>query len=173
MRSYQRSAVSNQLDFVGSASLRFAFFLLFVLVLAACSGDDEPEKPATAQPPTATAIPVTVQPTLSTELRLAAEGQYEQLRQLHVQMETIWDALLKGETAQCGEIYNVLSPEFVSADLVELRRAAIELENAVLLWQAECENPRSQPPPDVIDRGVLMVRAAGDALALVEQTLKE
>lgn len=146
------------------------FPLFLVMVLAACSStqDKDTSAPsATAQPPTAT-------PALSLEARLQAEEDFEQLRQLHSQMQTVWEALQRGETAQCGEGYRSLSPESLpDGDPLNtrLRLAAAQLLEAVQLWQAECANPRQNVPSDIIDRGVLAVRGAGDALREVELLL--
>lgn len=147
--------------------------LVFLIcgVLAACS-DEENKKEVL--PPSATVI--NLPPTLSLEERQTYETGFEQLRQLHTSMDAIWGAISRGETAQCGTQYEIISPERFSDDQpigIELRTAAVELADAVRLWQAECENPRTEIPPDVIDRGVRMVLTAGDALREAEQLLSE
>ncbi len=150
------------------------WILLFIVcvTLAACSDDEKPGP--TNTPPAATATQAS--PTLSVETRQAYENDFELLRQLHTQMDAVWGAISRGETAQCGTEYNTLSPERFSGDhpiARELRTAAVELADAVRLWQAECENPRTDIPADILDRGLRMVLTAGDALSEAELLLSQ
>ena len=66
-----------------------------------------------------------------------------------------------------AELKPQISPDALTSDdpiSLTLQQAAIEIQTAVNLWQAECQNPRPQPPPDVIDRGIRAALAAGTAL---------
>lgn len=150
---------------------KWILFLLLIL-LAACSDDEKPG--ATRTPPAITATQAP--PTLSVETRQTYEDGFELLRQLHTQMDAVWGAISRGETAQCGADYNTLSPERFSDDhpiARQLRTAAVELADAVRLWQAECENPRTDIPADIIDRGLRMVLTAGNALSEAELLLTD
>jgi hypothetical protein len=149
---------------------KWILLLMVCVILAACSNDEKPDPTRTL--PTATLAA----PTLSVETRQSYEDGFEQLRQLHTQMDAVWGAISRGETAQCGTEYTTLSPEQFSEDHPidrELRTAAVELADAVRLWQAECENPRTEIPANIIDRGLRMVLTAGDALSEVELSLAD
>lgn len=151
---------------------RFCLFMLVVL-LVACGGekDETPEATSTPAPvqPTATLAPIeTEAATLDPQLRPTLEAQYESLRQSQQQIETIWRDLQAGQAVPCStEITTPISPQALNSDdpvSQTLFRAAVSIDQAITSWQAECQNPRQQPPPDVIDRGVLTALAAGDAL---------
>jgi hypothetical protein len=133
------------------------------LVLAACGGDD-------SEQPTADNTPNTV-PTLS-PIYVNLQRNYEQLQASHQAITGIWEGLATNEQIQCGSYPDVIAPETITAEdnasyqpLADLlRQAAIDLEQAINLWKAECTNPRTNPPPSVIDEGRLTARAAGDSL---------
>ena len=146
------------------------FFVSFLIVISACTSSDEQDKAAS---PTSTPA-VTGTSDFDINERLELEAQYEQLRQLQSQISEVWENLKAGETAQCGIDYEILAPESILRESElesDLRIAAGELRDAVNLWLEECDNQRETVPPDVIDRGVLMVRAAGDALNAAEDIL--
>ena len=150
--------------------MKFSALLVFVmLMLVACGGSEDETPTSTPEPaPTATTD------TLSIEKRLSAEEDYEALRQLHVEISGIWESLARGETAQCGTQYDIPSPgSFSEADEIEgqLRIAASELRAAANRWASECTNPRENVPQEIIEGGLLEVRAAGDALNAVEALL--
>lgn len=135
------------------------------LVLAACGGDDGEQESAT--------------PTPSAAVRAALQTDYDALLEAQQAVGDIWETLGTGGQVTCGEMPAVISPESISAQgdptlepLAEvLRQAAVRVQNALDLWQAECLNPRAQPAPDVIDRGRLAARSAGDALHEAQQLL--
>ncbi|MBN2303009.1 MAG: hypothetical protein JXQ72_00940 [Anaerolineae bacterium] len=149
---------------------------LLVVVLAALTGcgndsdsdtNSEPDQPAS--PTAATLSPVLIH----------LQQDYEALRSAQQTITDIWDGLATGQQVQCGEYPAVLNPRDISdegdssfTELADhLRRAAVETERAVNLWQAECLNPRANPSSDVIDQGRLASRAAGDALRAAETLL--
>jgi hypothetical protein len=103
--------------------------------------------------------------------------QYETLRQAQDQLETIWSDLKGGQTVQCSaDLPRLIAPDAISGQdeaSLALRRAAAEIDTAISLWVAECRNPRPQPPPEIIDRGLRAALAAGDALREAEQALSD
>jgi len=144
---------------------RFYVFLWLILLVACSPAPDDEEK---------TPIP-TITATDSTSLQLLElEAPYEELRQLHAQLSDIWEGLAQGELQTCSLIDISISPAQFS-DAVsperELRQATLELQAAALLWETECQRPRENIPQEVISEGVLIVRAAGDALFIVEVAL--
>ena len=150
---------------------RVTFFLILLMILVACGGTED--EPTPTPEPTSTPAPEA----LPAEDRLAIETDYETLRQLHVELSNIWESLVRGETAQCGTAFPIMPSR---ADLVGygevsdlLLRAASELRAAGLRWEGECANPRENVPQEVIEGGLLEVRAAGDALREVESFLAE
>lgn len=145
-------------------------FILIVIFLAAC-GSDREERP-TDEPPTVTPSPTLEQ--LAPDIRYELEEYYTRLRTLHSQMNDIWGALERGETAQCGVNYETLSPEvFTETDITSLalRRATTGLIEAVYAWEAECERPRQTIPPSDIAESMASVRSAGLALDEASRTL--
>jgi len=161
----------------------FVFGLLLLLVLAACGGDENKEnksdnKGTDLPRPTAT-ISTSENETLTLDpaQRSLLEGQYERLRQSQSQIEGIWTDLRNGNEVSCAtELEFPLSPsDVIGSDSISLALfdAAIELERAFGLWQAECDNSRSQPSADVIDDGVRAALAAGDKLRDVEALLSD
>ena len=149
------------------------------LLLAGCglasegNGVEEPS-PTQTPPPTAT-VPPTESP-----VRLRLQNQHERLSQAQRAILTVWEGLAAGGEVRCGEVPEVPAPASISANgdaayetlAALLRRAAIETEQSVQLWRAECTNPRPVPPPDVIREGRLAASAAGDALAEAQGLLR-
>ena len=142
-----------------------------ILLMAACGGTED--EPTPTPEPTFTPAPEAI----PAEDRLAIEKSYEILRQLHVELSNIWEALSRGETAQCGNDFPIMPSREALAGHGEisdpLLRAASELRAAGLRWEGECANPRENVPQEVIEGGLLEVRAAGDALRDVETFLSE
>lgn len=149
---------------------------LLALLLAACGGNGD-DSPLPDPSPTASspATPATLSPTL---VRL--QQDYELLDAAHSTMSTIWEGLATGEAVQCGTYPELINPDGISNEgdtqltaLAEnLRQAAINLDQSVRLWRAECNNPRTNPSPDIINEGRLVTRSAGDALAAARATLR-
>ncbi len=147
-------------------------WLFLIVLLAACSSDEDAPQEEKTVPPALT--PTFEMPTLDSETRQSYEEGFENLRQLHTAMDAVWGALSRGETAQCGTVYTPLSPEEFNDEhpiAQELYTAAVELTEAVRLWEGECQNPRAEIPSDVRDRGLRMVLTAGDALREAEKLL--
>lgn len=146
---------------------------LLVSLLAACGS--EPENRATATPSPA---PPTASPTPSAELR-QLQMRYERLQAAHRAIAAVWEGLASGEQVQCGNYPDYPAPESITtgatddqAELAELlQSAAIAIDEAVTLWRAECDHTRPTTPPDVIDRGRLAARTAGDILHDIETLL--
>ncbi len=149
------------------------------LLLAGCGlmseGDGGSEPSPTQIPsPTATAPPT------ESPIRLRLQDQYERLTEAQRAILAVWESLAAGGEVRCGEYPVVPAPSSISASgdaayetlAALLRRAAIEAEHAVQLWQAECTNPRPVPPPDVVREGRLAASAAGDALAEAQRLLR-
>lgn len=147
-------------------------FLLMALITLGCSTAQE----ATPVPPQ-TEIP-TDTPTpqsLDNTRRASLEIQYELLRQTQEQAATIWTDLQAGRAVPCTTTVEIpFSPSAITGDdsiSQHLYQTALALQDAVALWEAECQNPRQQPPPDVIERGVLAALAAGDSLRQAQELL--
>ncbi len=144
--------------------------LLILLILSACGDNTSNDnKPESTPPNTPTIeIEVTSLPTLTDELREQLESTYNILSEAQAQIEAVWSDLQAGRTVDCAaELKPQISPDALTSDdpiSLTLQQAAIEIQTAVNLWQAECQNPRPQPPPDVIDRGIRAALAAGTAL---------
>jgi predicted small lipoprotein YifL len=162
-------------------STRIILLSLLVLALAACgSNGSHDNPPATAEPGPAsgngesTPLPATLSPAA-----LHLQRDYESLREAHQKISDIWEGLATGKQVHCGEYPEVLSPETITSEgdtayellAALLHSAAIDIGQAINLWKAECTNTRTNPPPDVIDRGRLAVRSAGDALNQAQQLL--
>jgi hypothetical protein len=102
------------------------------------------------------------------------EENYETLRQLHVEISGIWESLARGENVQCGTEFEIPTPGSFSSEMgQQLATIAAELRAASNRWVAECANPRADVPQEIIEAGLLEVRAAGDALREVESFLAE
>ncbi|NLX11613.1 MAG: hypothetical protein GXY36_18365 [Chloroflexi bacterium] len=153
--------------------LGLVLVLGMALVLAACGGDDEPSPTPTnteSPPENSTLAPA----------RLDLQRDYERLRAAHTALAAVWEGLAAGEQVQCGDDLTPPGPENIAGgdpDQAELagllRRAAIDLDEAARLWQSECRNPRQNIDPQTINRGLLAVRSAGDALAEAETLLAD
>ncbi len=142
-------------------------YLLGVLILlAACGNGSKPkpqnETPAPTRPPFATLSPV----------YLHLQRDYETLHDAHEAISDVWENLADNQQVACGQMLSSPDPDGISAEGDEdyeplvtlLRNAAIDINEAVRLWQAECTRPGQQPSPDTISQGLLHVRAAGDSL---------
>ncbi len=160
--------------------------LLLILMLVACGGNDDDPNNEDDSRTTETNTPVATEtlstteiesPTLDPAQRTILEGQYELLRQSQAQIEGIWTDLRIGNEVSCAtELQFPLSPDDITSSdpvSVALFDAAVELETAYGMWQAECDNNRSQPPADVIDGGVRAALAAGDKLDDAEDLLSQ
>lgn len=153
---------------------------LLAMMLVACEGDSEqpPRTPPTVVPWSQPAPAGPAIPTLSPVL-LDLQRDYEALSAAYQALSAIWEGLAHGDSVRCGALPVVPDPAGINArglaayaDLTAaLRLAAIELMRSRDLWQAECLNPRPQPPPATISNGLLAVRAAGDALHEAETLL--
>jgi hypothetical protein len=162
----------------------FVFGLLLLLALAACGDNGEKDTDSTNNSGTNSPSPTATvsnseneSPPLDPAQRSLLEGQYELLRQSQSQIEEIWTDLRNGNDVSCATALQIpLSPDdIIGTDPVSLALfdTAIDLEQAFGLWQAECDNSRSQPPADVIDNGVRAALAAGDKLRNAENLLAE
>lgn len=149
------------------------------LVLAACGEQRTlPRTPSPLVPLPSPTLDALSFPTLSPVL-LDLQHDYEALVTAHQDLSAIWEGLARGSAARCGALPFVPDPAGIGTaddltyrDLAEtLRQAAVELTRSRELWQAECASPRPQPPPQVINEGLLAVRAAGDALRKAASTL--
>jgi len=159
---------------------KIAVSCVLILALVACGHEPHQPPPAspTASPLEQPAVDTPPFPTLSPTL-LDLQRDYEALTAAHQVLSTIWEGLARGESARCGTLPTVPDPAGISAaddspytDIAAaLRQAAIELTRSSELWQAECATPRRQPPPTVINKGLLAVRAAGDALRQASASL--
>lgn len=145
-----------------------------VILLAACGGEDSPTS-TTKNPTDDVEIPLgTLSP-----VYVHLQQDYERLESAHKTITAVWEELAAGEQVQCGDYPEVPTPDGISSegestfdDLAALlRRAAIETQNAVNLWQAECTNPRATPSNSVISEGLLAARTAGDTLEAARKTL--
>lgn len=145
-----------------------------IVLLASACGSPEDAPGATDTPaasPTATADPEI--PRL--------QNLYERLRESQAAIASIWETLAAGDQARCDTAITVIPPESISlhdtsphASLwLGLREAAIAIDEASNLWQAECQQPRTVPPPDIVQAGVLAARRAGDRLDAVQTALQQ
>lgn len=150
----------------------YSSLLLVLILLVACSNEKEDQD--------STLVPIQPSPTLDQgptldlDHRLELENYQTQLRQIEGELSTIWESLLANGTSQCGQSFNIPSQgTFDTTDLIEqdLGQAASNLRQAADLWASECQLGRSIVPSDVIQQGILWVRAAADALSRVEQAL--
>jgi hypothetical protein len=156
---------------------RLVSFLVVMLWLVGCNTTVEKtsvpvatQTPATETPP----IP-TPQPTLEVSLRLTLETQFDDLQAAQEAIAEVWQGLQRNQSVSCAqELPRLESPATYAGEnpiSVQLFSAALFLDTAYDLWQTECQNPRQQPPPDVIDQGVRAALSAGDALTSARQML--
>ncbi len=158
-------------------SVRHVLALGLLMVWLAACGE------ATNPAPTVTPWrqPTRPAPTFATQspALLDLQRDYEALVTAHQALSAIWEGLARGTAVRCGTLPQVPDPAGISVpddstyrDLATtLRQAAIELTRSRALWQAECSTPRPQPLPQVVQEGLLAVRAAGDALRQAEMLL--
>lgn len=156
----------------------FAVAIVTLMILMACGTSDD--TPDTRHHPSPSPPPASPVPTLSQE-RIELKQQHAALQTSYDAIALVWEGLATGQQIQCAPPPDIPAPESITqrnevqlALLSELlRTAAGELRRAAILWQAECANPRPVIPPDVIDRGRLATRAAGDALRQADELLRE
>ena len=136
--------------------------LVLVVVGMACSSD---EKPTPNVPET---LPIITTPTITLDQRLYLESQFSTLQVAQRRIEGIWQDLQAGRQVLCAAWEEArIPPASVQGDdeiSIALFQAASDIETAILIWEAECDNPRLQPPPEIIDRGLRAALAADIAL---------
>jgi hypothetical protein len=164
--------------------IRWLIVLVFVMVLvAACSDDGDQDKdggdndarPAT---PVTPSLSITLSPSPENlSNRPTLEAQAEALRQSQQAIEAIWSDLQAGQTVACTTTVTLTVPPgaITGDDAVSglLFQTAVAIDQAVALWEAECQNPRTQPPAATIDRGLREALAAADALDEARQLLAD
>lgn len=147
--------------------------LLIVLSSFGCTLAQDDNTPVPTH--TAAPSPSPTPPSLDRTRRAALEVQYELLRQTQEQIVGVWQDLQAGQSVACTpSIEMPFSPSAITGEdeiSLLLFQAALAVQDAVSLWDVECQNPRSQPPADVIERGVLAALAGGDVLFLVQGLL--
>lgn len=136
------------------------------LALMGCTGDD---KPTTPQPIQASVTPaIDALPMVDDGARDRLESQYESLRVAQGEIEQLWRDLKAGLDVTCSlEFSTLLSPALITGEDAlagALYAAALDLNQAFQLWQAECQHPRPQVPDEIIDQGLRLALAAGDRL---------
>jgi len=147
-------------------------------ILAACGGDAQDTTGGSPAPTMNDTNTIPFAATLRPAM-VHLQRSYESLRESHQAITEVWESLATGKQVRCGEYPEALSPESLTAEgetaleplAALLRRAAIEIDQAASLWKAECLKPRANPSLDVINRGRLAARAAGDALTEAEGLL--
>lgn len=155
-----------------------ACLLLVMLMVSACSGDDSDDDEATATRaitaiPTVSLAPST--PTLAPEIRPTLETGFDELQAAQETIIGIWSSLQSGEEVSCAdELPAFGQPQAYQGDdavSTLLFSAAAHLDKSYRIWESECQNPRPQPPAEVIDEGLREALAAGDDLADAEAIL--
>lgn len=154
------------------------FCVLVTLFISACGDDDSDGDEATATRnvtaiPTVSLAPAT--PTIPPDRRPTLETGFDELQTTQETIAGIWSGLQSGEEVSCADEL----PEFGLPQAYEgddavsalLFSAAAHLDTAYRLWEAECQNPRSQPPPEIIDQGLREALSAGDDLKDAEAIL--
>ncbi|MBI5927870.1 MAG: hypothetical protein HY862_01065 [Chloroflexi bacterium] len=151
--------------------------LLIALMLSGCGGDKQNDDKSDATPSITPTNQALSSPTLTDDLRQQLESTYSILTEAQTQIEGVWSDLQAGQAVDCAtSLKPQISPDALTGDdtiSLILQQAAIETQTAVNLWQAECQNPRSQPPPDVIDRGIRAALAASTALDAASAALSQ
>jgi hypothetical protein len=157
---------------------------LLVLTLAAC-GSDSPHNQQRSTPAPGSSGSSggenTLAPAAASPIAVHLQHDYESLRESHQKISDIWEGLATGKQVRCGDYPDVMSPETITSEgeatfeplATLLHSAAIEIDQAISLWKAECAKPRANPSPDVLDRGRLGVRSAGDALNQAQKLLAD
>ncbi|MCI0709687.1 MAG: hypothetical protein L0154_05935 [Chloroflexi bacterium] len=150
-----------------------------VLVISACGDDDSDGDGATATRnvtavPTVSLAPAT--PTIPPDIRPTLETGFDELQTAQETIAGIWSSLQSGEEVSCAdELPEFGLPQAYQGDdavSVLLFSAAAHLDTAYRLWEAECQNPRSQPPAEIIDQGLREALSAGDDLKDAEAILE-
>jgi hypothetical protein len=144
------------------------------IALTGCGSDsDRPVDTSQPSPPPTDTAPATLDADRQQYL-----DQYERLQIAQRAISGVWEGLARGEQVQCGDTPDYPAPESITssndtqAALADhLQGAAIAINDAVNLWRAECRNPRPTIPPDVIDEGRFLTRAAGDDLRAASDLL--
>lgn len=153
--------------------MRRWWLLMMALLIVGCG--DATESTPRPSVPTVSPTTVTVAPTLTTQQRFEYETQYEALRQSQQIIETIWRDLQTGREVSCAaDIPQAIKPANITgSDAIgqALFKAASDVNEAIVLWRAECENPRAVPPAPVIDEGLGSALAAAQTLKKIEQDL--
>jgi len=157
------------------------FLFLTVLVLAACNSSGSHDKQRSSAEPSPVGGEDTPSLVTLSPVAVHLQRDYESLRDSHQKISDVWEGLATGKQVRCGEYPEVLSPEVITSEgdvafeplATLLHSAAIDIDQAIRLWKAECTRPRANPPPDVIDKGRLLVRSAGDALNQAQKLLAD
>ena len=156
------------------------------LILTACGTDAEK---STAQPAPTVTTPSEIlrspapetdftqaAPTLDSQLRPTFEAQYDELQIAQVAIEQVWSDLQIGESVACADELPFLpAPQNYEGEhpvLNLLYSAAVSLDTAYNLWTAECNNPRAEPPPDIVNQGLLAALSADGDLQAVADILQ-
>lgn len=147
---------------------RWLWIALMVLAMACQS---ETTTPSSTENPS----PIRT-PTLTNQQRIEYESQYEALRHSQAAIETIWRDVQSNRAVSCADEIpqQVLPADVIGEDNIGqlLFKAATEVNDAIVLWRAECQNPRTNPPISVINQGLTTALTAAETLANVEQYLK-
>lgn len=150
-------------------------YFISVVFLVSCSNTNQVSMPqnATSSEPS----PSLLTPTLTIQQRIEYETQYEALRQSQQAIESVWRDLQANQSVSCmREIPQTVLPEHILAtnDIgQDLLKAATEINDSIVLWRAECQNPRPNPPSIVIDDGLRLALSAEQTLIKIEQNLRQ
>jgi hypothetical protein len=160
---------------------KFLWILVcFSLMLVGCqsseddsSEDNEDSSPSSTESPNGNFN--NAQPTVDTVLQAELANYYTQISASQAGIAEVWTKLQGGEAVACSTpIYPLISFELITGQdelSLTLRRAAEATNEAIRLWEIECQKPRPEPSPDVINQGVLAALGAGDALREAELLL--
>lgn len=155
---------------------RLLCLVVMMLMLAACDDQDDKDKRATLPAPPVTVDTTLEIPGIPQEIRATLEESYEALRQRQTAIEEVWARLQRDDTVGCDEaLPEMHSPQIYAGDDAVSERlfdAAVHIANAYQLWEAECQNPRTQPPGTVIDEGLREALSAGDDLREAQSILQ-
>ncbi len=149
------------------------YILLLVFVIIGCQADTDSTPPSAIPPALPTA---SLAPTLTTQQRLNYETQYEALRQSQQTIERVWRDLQANREVSCADdILQPITPSnIIGTDHIGqlLFKAATEVNDAIILWRAECQNPRTMPLSSVIDEGLRHTLTAAQTLSNIQQELQ-